>query len=90
MHAHNGAAAHRTTPCFPWVALPTSLVFPLPSLHQVQAIYVGAAAPRITAIKAVAPPAGADGSAAAPATAHSEMAVDFSFAWNSQMEGGRP
>lgn len=60
---------------------------------QVQAIYVGPSAPRVTAIKAVGPTAGAEGTAAATApggswgAVHGEMAVDFSFSWNSQMEG---
>ncbi|PRW61258.1 integral membrane single C2 domain isoform A [Chlorella sorokiniana] len=59
---------------------------------EVQAIYVGPSAPRVTAIKAVGPTAGAEGTAAAAASGgcwgavHSEMAMDFCFTWNSQME----
>lgn len=56
---------------------------------------MGPSAPRVTAIKAVGPTAGFEGSSASATPAaggcwgsvHGEMAVDFELAWNSQMEG---
>jgi hypothetical protein len=62
--------------------LPSPLFGSVPLSPQVQGVYLGQSPPRITGLRAVPPPEGGRASDAA-------LALDASFSWASELEGGR-